>query len=67
MTPPRARCSSTAPTCATIDVALAAQRVAFVADDSFLFSATVADNIAYARPEATREEIERGRETGAGA
>jgi ATP-binding cassette subfamily B protein len=33
--------------------------VAFVADDSFLFSATVADNIAYARPEATGEEIER--------
>jgi ABC-type multidrug transport system fused ATPase/permease subunit len=33
--------------------------VAFVADDSFLFSASVAENIAYARPEATREEIER--------
>jgi len=32
--------------------------VAFVADDSFLFSATVAENIAYARPRATREEIE---------
>ena len=33
-------------------------QVAFVADDSFLFSATVADNIAYARPQATSEEIE---------
>ncbi len=33
--------------------------VAFVADDSFLFSASVAENIAYARPEATAEEIER--------
>ena len=32
--------------------------VAFVADDSFLFSASVADNVAYARPDATREEIE---------
>jgi ATP-binding cassette subfamily B protein len=32
--------------------------VSFVADDSFLFSATVAENIAYARPEATREQIE---------
>jgi ABC-type multidrug transport system fused ATPase/permease subunit len=32
--------------------------VAFVADDSFLFSASVADNIAYARPDATREEVE---------
>jgi ATP-binding cassette subfamily B protein len=34
-------------------------QVAFVADDSFLFSASVAENIAYARPEATSEEIER--------
>jgi ABC-type multidrug transport system fused ATPase/permease subunit len=33
-------------------------QIAFVADDSFLFSATVADNIAYAKPSATREEIE---------
>jgi ABC-type multidrug transport system fused ATPase/permease subunit len=42
------------------DVALETLRteVAFVADDSFLFSTTVADNIAYANPEATREEIE---------
>ena len=32
-------------------------QVAFVADDSFLFSATVAENIAYARPDASREEI----------
>ena len=33
-------------------------QIAFVADDPFLFSATVAENIAYARPDATREEIE---------
>jgi ABC-type multidrug transport system fused ATPase/permease subunit len=32
--------------------------VAFVADDSFLFTASVAENIAYARQEASREEIE---------
>jgi ABC-type multidrug transport system fused ATPase/permease subunit len=32
--------------------------IAFVADDSFLFTASVADNIAYARGSATREEIE---------
>jgi ABC-type multidrug transport system fused ATPase/permease subunit len=32
--------------------------VSVVDDDPFLFSATVAENIAYARPEATREEIE---------
>ena len=32
--------------------------VATVDDNPFLFSATVAENIAYARPDATREEIE---------
>ncbi|MBB4664953.1 ABC transporter ATP-binding protein [Conexibacter arvalis] len=32
--------------------------VAVVTDDPFLFSATVHDNIAYARPDATREEVE---------
>jgi ABC-type multidrug transport system fused ATPase/permease subunit len=34
------------------------EAVAVVSDDPFLFSATVAENIAYARPEATSEEIE---------
>ena len=33
-----------------------------VDDDPFLFSATVHDNIAYARPDATREEVERAAE-----
>jgi ABC-type multidrug transport system fused ATPase/permease subunit len=32
--------------------------VAVVSDDPFLFSASVAENIAYARPEASRSEIE---------
>jgi ABC-type multidrug transport system fused ATPase/permease subunit len=32
--------------------------VAVVSDDPFLFSASVAENIAYARPEASSEEIE---------
>src|SRR5213078_2492776 len=41
-----------------VDVTSLRSQVAFVADDSFLFSASVADNIAYAHPEATREEIE---------
>ena len=31
--------------------------VALVTDDPFLFSASVHDNIAYARPDATREEV----------
>ncbi|HEX3691848.1 MAG TPA: ABC transporter ATP-binding protein [Solirubrobacteraceae bacterium] len=34
------------------------QAIAVVSDDPFLFSASVAENIAYARPDATREEIE---------
>jgi ABC-type multidrug transport system fused ATPase/permease subunit len=42
----------------SVDVASLRHSVAFVADDSFLFSASVAENIAYAKPEATREEIE---------
>jgi ABC-type multidrug transport system fused ATPase/permease subunit len=42
----------------TVDVGSLRAEIAFVSDDSFLFSASVAENIAYARPEATREEIE---------
>ena len=42
-----------------VDVASLRREVAFVADESFLFSASVAENIAYARPEATRAEVER--------
>ena len=40
--------------------------IAIVNDDPFLFSATVHDNIAYARPEATREEVEERRSGRAG-
>jgi ATP-binding cassette subfamily B multidrug efflux pump len=42
------------------DLALADLRrsVAYVLQEPFLFSATVAENIAYARPDADREEIE---------
>jgi len=41
-----------------IDLASLRRQIAFVADDSFLFSATIAENIAYARPDATRAEVE---------
>jgi ATP-binding cassette subfamily B protein len=41
-----------------VEVASLRSEVAFVADDSFLFTASVADNIAYARPGASREQIE---------
>ena len=42
----------------TVDVGSLRSDVAFVSDDSFLFSASVAENIAYARPDATQGEIE---------
>jgi ABC-type multidrug transport system fused ATPase/permease subunit len=42
----------------SVDVRSVRSQVAFVADDSFLFSASVAENVAYARPGATRAEIE---------
>ncbi len=42
----------------TVDVHSLRRSIAFVADDSFLFSASVAENIAYARPDATQEQIE---------
>jgi ATP-binding cassette subfamily B protein len=42
----------------TVDPASLRQAIAIGADDPFLFSATVHDNIAYARPEATRAEVE---------
>jgi ABC-type multidrug transport system fused ATPase/permease subunit len=41
-----------------VEVASLRSEIAFVADDSFLFTATVAENIAYARLEANLEEIE---------
>ena len=42
----------------SVDVGSLRADIAFVADDSFLFSASVAENIAYARPGASREEVE---------
>ncbi len=42
----------------TVDARSLRSQIAVVADDSFLFSASVADNIGYARPDATEEEIE---------
>ncbi len=41
-----------------IDVDSLRTEIAFVADDSFLFTASVAENIAYARAEASLEEVE---------
>jgi ABC-type multidrug transport system fused ATPase/permease subunit len=41
-----------------VDVASLRDAIAVVDDSPFLFSASVADNIAYARADATREEVE---------
>jgi ABC-type multidrug transport system fused ATPase/permease subunit len=41
-----------------VDLASLRREIAFVADDSFLFSDTVAANIAYARPDATNAQVE---------
>ncbi len=41
----------------SVDPASLRHAIAVVNDDPFLFSASVHDNIAYARPEATREEV----------
>ncbi len=42
----------------SVDLTSLRSQVAFVGDDSFLFTAGIAENIAYARPGASREEIE---------
>ena len=43
----------------SVDVVSLRREIAVVNDDPFLFSATVHDNIAYARADATREQVER--------
>lgn len=42
----------------TVELTSLRSQVAFVGDDSFLFSAGIAENIAYARPDASRTEVE---------
>jgi ATP-binding cassette subfamily B protein len=46
----------------SVDLVSLRRAIATVNDDPFLFSATVHDNIAYARPDATREEVVRAAE-----
>ncbi len=45
-----------------VDLVSLRRAIAVVNDDPFLFSATVHDNIAYARPDASREDVERAAE-----
>ena len=42
-----------------MDVASLRHEIALVSDDAFLFSASLRENIAYARPEATEDEVRR--------
>ena len=56
----RARSRSTASTCVTWTSESLRHEIALVSDDAFLFSASLRDNIAYARPDATDEEVGRG-------
>jgi ABC-type multidrug transport system fused ATPase/permease subunit len=42
----------------SVDLVSLRSEVAFVGDDSFLFTASIAENIAYARPQAGQEEVE---------
>jgi len=41
----------------SVDIGSLRREIAMVSDDAFLFSATLRDNIAYARPDASDEEI----------
>jgi len=43
----------------SVDLVSLRRQIALVNDDPFLFSATVHENIAYARPDASREDVER--------
>ncbi len=49
-----------------VDLRSLRSEIAVVDDDPFLFSASVHDNIAYARPDASREDVERAARAGAG-
>ena len=42
----------------SVELASLRREIAFVSDDSFLFSASVRENIAYARPDASDAEVE---------
>ena len=56
-TPPTARCSSTASTCARLDPDLLWGKVGYVPQKAYLFSGTVASNLRFGRPEATDAEL----------
>ena len=51
-------CASTAPTCASFTLESLRSTVNVVFEESFLFSTTIRENIAFARPDASDAEIE---------
>jgi ABC-type multidrug transport system fused ATPase/permease subunit len=42
----------------SVDITTLRREIAVVPDDGFLFSATIRDNIAYAKPDASRDDVE---------
>ena len=56
-TPPRARCWSTASTCASSTPTTLWRRIGLVPQRPYLFSGTVASNLRYGNPDATDEEL----------
>ena len=52
------RRSSTASTCATLDLGAFRRQLGFVPQEAFLFPGTIRDNIAYGRADATDAEVE---------
>ena len=56
-TSPRARCSSAASTCATRRLASLRDTIGVVTQDAHLFHETIAENLRYARPDATDDEL----------
>ncbi len=53
----RASCASTAPTCARSQLRGYRRQLGVVLQDPFLFSGTIADNIRFARPDATDDQV----------
>ena len=53
--------ASTATTCATLELRSYRRQLGVVLQDPFLFAGTIADNIRFARPEATDDEVARRR------
>ena len=60
----RARSRSTASTCATCRSRRSRATVGVVSQETYLFHGTVRENLRFARPDATDEEIEAGRPRG---